>query len=64
MAKKSENKDAKVVTTKSIISDKKASKDGLVEVELLKDHGVGKKGDKLMKHPKMAEMLIDRKIAK
>ena len=64
MAKKSEDKEAKVVTTKSIMSEKKADENGLVEIELLEDYGSNEKGDKLLKHPNMAEMLIDRKIAK
>ena len=62
---KSKSEDAKVVPTKSIKSEPlKADKDGLVEVTLLKDHGVDKKDDKLLRHPNTAQVLIDRKIAK
>lgn len=58
-----EKKEAKAVTTKSVKA-KEPNKDGLVEVELLKDHGSDKKGDKLLRHPNTAQVLIDHKIAK
>ena len=60
-----EKKDsAKAVTTKSVKETKEVDKDGLVEVELIKDHGSDKKGDKLKRHYNTAQMLIDHKIAK
>lgn len=62
MAKKKES--AKVVTSKSIIKEPVFNDKGLQEVELLKDHGHNKKGDKLFKHPNTAAMLIERGIAK
>ena len=69
MAGKSTKKEAQAVTTKSVFDPKKAEalktdKNGLVEVTLLKDHGVDKKDDKLLRHPNTAQMLIDQKIAK
>ncbi|WP_424493895.1 hypothetical protein [Salinimicrobium sp. GXAS 041] len=70
-ASKSEDvkSNAKVVTTESVFDtakakDLKTDKNGEVEVTLIKDHGVDKKGDKLKRHPNTAQMLVDRKIAK
>lgn len=56
-------KKAEAVTTKSVKTEP-VLKDGLMEINLIKDHGVNKKGDKLLRHPNTAQMLIDRKIAK
>lgn len=66
MAKKKTEaaKEAKAVTTKSVKTAPKVNDDGLSEIELLKDHGANKKGEKLFRHPNTAQLLIDRKIAK
>ncbi len=66
MAKKKAEpkKEAKTVTSKSISKAPVLNGKGLREIELLKDHGVNKKGEKLLKHPNTAQMLIDAKIAK
>lgn len=60
----SSKKEDKVVTSKSISKSAPVIVDGLQEVELLKDHGVNKKGEKVLKHPNTAELLIKAKIAK
>lgn len=63
--KKSTEKSTKVVSTdKLTFGEVDRSSFSLVEIELIKDHGVHKKGDKLKRHPNTADMLIEAKIAK
>ena len=63
--KKSTQKSAKAVKAEKLtFGEVDRSSFALVEIELIKDHGVDKKGGKLKRHPNTADMLIEAKIAK
>lgn len=62
--KKAEQKAVKTVTSKPVKSEVKFDAKGLRVVILIKDLGHDKKGSELSLHPKTAEMLIEKGIAK
>lgn len=64
MPKKSESQKGVVTSDRIKKALVKSDAEGMVNLTLLKDHGLDSKGDKIKRVKALAEMLIDKKIAK